>query len=81
MASLLKMIQEKALYIMEFILEKIISLLSGITIEKAQVYFNALKSSNVSWYCDTFGMMHRYSCTLYCPIYMVYVTLHRKVTY
>ena len=30
-----------------FILEKIISLLSGITIEKAQVYSNALKSSDV----------------------------------
>ena len=51
-----------------FILKKIIPLLSGITIEKAQVYPNALKSSDVSWYRDTFGMMYRYSCTLYCPI-------------
>ena len=42
----------------EIILEKIISLLSGITIEKTQVYSNALKSSDVSWYRDTFGMMH-----------------------
>ena len=51
----------------EIFLEKI-SLLSGITIEKAQMYSNALKSSDVSWYCDTFGMMHRFSCTLYRPI-------------
>ena len=41
-----------------FILEKIVSLLSGITIGKAQVYSNALKSSDVLWYRDTFGMMH-----------------------
>ena len=32
------------------------------------MYSNALNSSDVSWYRDTFGMMHRYSCTLYCPI-------------
>ena len=36
---------------MIFCLEKIISLLSGITIEKAQML---LQSSDVSWYCDTF---------------------------
>ena len=40
------------------LLERIISLLSGITTEKAQVYSDALKSSDVSWYGDTFGMMH-----------------------
>ena len=38
------------------------------TIEKAQVYSYALKSSDVSWYHDIFGMMHRYSCILYHPI-------------
>ena len=27
-----------------------------------------LKCSDVSWYRDTFDMMHRYSCTLYRPI-------------
>ena len=43
-------------------------LLSGITIEKAQVYSDALKSSDVSWYHDTFGIMHQYSGTLYHPI-------------
>ena len=59
-----------------FILERIISLLSGITIEKAQVYSNALKSSYISWYHDTFGMMHRYSCTLYRPISNGYITHH-----
>ena len=36
--------------------------LLGITIEEAQVYCNALKNSDVSWYCGTyvhtFGMMH-----------------------
>ena len=41
----------KALYVMVFILEKI-SLLSGVTIEKAQVHSNALMM-----YCGI-GMMH-----------------------
>ena len=27
-----------------------------------------LKCSDVSWYRDTFGVMHRYSYTLYRPI-------------
>ena len=63
----------RALYVMEFILEEIISLVSGITIEKAQVHSNALKSSDVSWYRDTFDMMHRYSCTVYRPISTQYV--------
>ena len=49
------------------IIEKL-SFFSGITIEKVQVYSNVLKSSDVSWYLDTFGTMHRYSCTLYHPI-------------
>ena len=37
------------------LIEKIVSLLSGITIyiEKAQVYSNALKGSDVLWYRDT----------------------------
>ena len=39
-----------------------------ITIEKTQVYSNAVQSSDASWYHDTFGMMHRYSCALYRPI-------------
>ena len=43
-----------------YIMEKV---LSGITIEKALVYSNTLKSSDVSWYRNTFGTMHRYSCT------------------
>ena len=56
------------------------SLLSGITIEKAQVYSNAFKSSDVSWYHDNFGVMHRYSCTLYHPI-SIATSLKRRVWY
>ena len=41
-------IVEKKPCILRQYLEEIISLLSGITIEKAQVYSNALKSSDVS---------------------------------
>ena len=33
--------------------------------------------SDVSWYHDTFGMMHRYSCTLYCPISNTHTHTHR----
>ena len=33
-----------------------------------EVYSNTLVSSDVSWYHDTFGVMHRYSYALYCPI-------------
>ena len=55
-------------YYFESILEKIISLLSGINVEKSKVYSNALSISDVSWYCDTFGITHQYSCTLYRPI-------------
>ena len=58
-----------------FILEKITSLFSGITIEKAQVHSNGVKSSDVSWYHDTFGMMHQYSCTLSYPISSTYITV------
>ena len=31
-----------------------------------------LKCSDVLWYRDTFGVMHRYSCTLYRPISRCY---------
>ena len=40
-----------------FILQKIISLLSV-----------SFWSSYISWYPNTFYMMHQYTCTLYCPI-------------
>ena len=56
-------------------------------------YKEALKTSDVtdvSWYSDTFGMMHLYSCILYCPIssyfiirtytpYIIYMYLHPTV--
>ena len=63
---------EKAMYTMVvcwfFTLEKIILLILGIYHWSAQAYSNTLISSDVSIHCDTFGMMFRYSSSLYHPI-------------
>ena len=44
-----------------------IALFLGIDHRYPQVYSDTLVSSDVSWCRDTFGVMHRYSCTQ-CPI-------------
>ena len=38
-----------------------------------------LTNNDVSWYCDTFGVMHRYPCTLYRPISSVCACVHAHV--
>ena len=43
-------------------------------------YFNTLINSNVWWHCDAFGIMHWYSCTLYCPISTSTILLARENT-
>ena len=51
-----------------FILERYHCFWVAIDHRNAQVYSTMLISSDVSWYHDTFGVMHPYSCTLYHPI-------------
>ena len=68
MTFLLKRIWEKAFHYCK----KIKSLLLGIDHRNAQVY---LISNDVSWYRDTFGVMHRYFYTLYRPISKLYASV------
>ena len=69
MTTLLKMIMRKS----------IVAILWQYSLKRLFRYYhressNALKSSDVLWYWNTFGIMHRYTGTLYCLISTVHIT-------